>query len=70
MGVWGTASEPALAFAVGFHIAGFVPVTVLGLYYLWRLGISWRDVESSEDSVESAVEATAGGLAPTHDNGA
>ncbi len=54
--VWGVASSPALAFAIGFHMAGFVPITVMGLYYLWRLGISWRDVGRSEDSVETAVE--------------
>ena len=51
--------EPAhylLAFAIGFHLAGFIPVTAMGLYYVWRLGLSWRDVEHSEDAVESAVE--------------
>lgn len=51
--VWGVASAPAMAFAIGFHLAGFVPVTIIGLYYLWRLGISWRDVERSADEVES-----------------
>lgn len=55
--VWGVASSPALAFAVGFHIAGFIPITAIGLYYLWRLGISWRDVGSSEERVEAAVES-------------
>jgi hypothetical protein len=59
--VWGVASGPALAFAIGFHMAGFLPVTLLGLYYLWRLGISWRDVGKSEDAVESAVEASTAG---------
>lgn len=54
--VWGVESTAAVAFAIGFHIAGFVPITVMGLYYLWRLGISWRDVGASEDAVESAVE--------------
>lgn len=54
--VWGVASSPALAFAIGFHIAGFIPITIIGLYYLWRLGISWSDVGSSEETVETAVE--------------
>lgn len=54
--VWGVASSPAMAFAIGFHIAGFIPITLIGLYYLWRLGISWRDVGSSEERVEKAVE--------------
>lgn len=58
--VWGVASTPALAFAIGFHIAGFIPITLMGLYYLWRLGISWRDVGASEDAVETAVETAVG----------
>jgi glycosyltransferase 2 family protein len=55
--VWGVAASPAMAFAVGFHLAGYFPVTFMGLYYLWRLDFSWRDVEQSEDVVETAVEA-------------
>lgn len=54
--VWGVAASPALAFAIGFHLAGFIPITVIGLYYLWRLGISWKDVERSDDAVGAAVE--------------
>ncbi|MDX1673334.1 MAG: lysylphosphatidylglycerol synthase transmembrane domain-containing protein [Longimicrobiales bacterium] len=57
--IWGTAAGPAVAFAIGYHLAGFVPVTVIGLYYVWRLGFSWRDVGRSEDAVETAVEARA-----------
>lgn len=58
--VWGVESSQAVAFALGFHIAGFIPITVLGLYYLWRLGMSWRDVEDSEEVVETEVETTHG----------
>lgn len=54
--VWGVATSPALAFAIGFHLAGFIPITFIGLYYLWRLGISWRDVGQSDEVVETAVE--------------
>ena len=54
--VWGVESSRAVAFALGFHIAGFIPITALGLYYVWRLGLSWREVETSEDAVETAVE--------------
>lgn len=58
--VWGIATGPAVAFAVGFHLAGFIPITAIGLYYVWRLGLSWQDVERSEDAVETAVEARHG----------
>ena len=55
--VWGVETGPAVAFALGFHIAGFIPITVLGLVYVWKLGLSWREVESSEETVEAAVES-------------
>ena len=55
--VWGVAPGPALGFAIGFHLAGFFPVTFIGLYYVWRLGLTWREVEDSETAVETAVEA-------------
>jgi uncharacterized protein (TIRG00374 family) len=50
--------ERVLAFALGFHLAGFIPVTLMGLFYAWRLGISLKEVGKSEEVVEEAVEAT------------
>jgi uncharacterized membrane protein YbhN (UPF0104 family) len=55
-GVWGVDPTPAAAFAIGFHIAAFLPVTVIGLWSAWRLGLSWGVVGGSEDFVETAVE--------------
>jgi uncharacterized protein (TIRG00374 family) len=46
----------AMGFAIGFHLGGFIPVTLIGLYYAWRLGLSWREVEHSEETVEAAIE--------------
>lgn len=40
VGTYGVAETNALAFATAFHLGGFVPVTLLGLYYAWRLRIS------------------------------
>ncbi len=51
-------TERVLAFALGFHLGGFVPVTLMGLFYAWRLGLSLKEVGKSEEVVESAVEAT------------
>lgn len=51
-------TERVLAFALGFHLGGFIPVTVMGLFYAWRLGLSLREVGTSEEAVEEAVEAT------------
>ena len=54
--LFGVELTKAVSYAVGFHIGGFIPVTLIGLYYAWRLGLSWREVEQSEEVVEDAVE--------------
>jgi glycosyltransferase 2 family protein len=60
LSLWGVAPEKAVSFAVGFHIGGFIPVTLIGIYYIWRLGLSWKDVGRSEEVVEERVERTYG----------
>jgi glycosyltransferase 2 family protein len=55
--MWGVDLNAAGAFAVGFHLAGFVPVTLMGLYYAWRTGLSVREATESEETVEEVVEA-------------
>jgi hypothetical protein len=55
--MWAVEVNKALGFAIGFHIGGFVPVTLIGLYYAWRLGLSLSDVKESDAVVEHAVEA-------------
>ncbi|MEN8375217.1 MAG: lysylphosphatidylglycerol synthase transmembrane domain-containing protein [Gemmatimonadota bacterium] len=69
-GVWGVDPTPAAAFAIGFHLAGFIPVTLIGLWYASRIGLSWGEVGGSEDIVETAVEddvALRGGPAADRD---
>lgn len=58
--VFGVPGGPTLAFAFGFHFGGFVPVTLIGLYYSWRLGMSLGEVERSESLVEEEVERGGG----------
>lgn len=60
VGMWGTDASKALGFALGFHIAGFIPVTVMGLFYAWRMGLSLRGMARAEDVVETAVERQSG----------
>jgi uncharacterized protein (TIRG00374 family) len=45
----------AVSFAVAFHIGSFIPVTVIGLYYLGRLGLTWSEVGHSEEIVEEGA---------------
>ncbi|MEX0907096.1 MAG: lysylphosphatidylglycerol synthase transmembrane domain-containing protein [Gemmatimonadota bacterium] len=54
--LWDQPLASAGAFAVGFHLAGFIPVTLIGLYYAWHTGMSLRDATDSETVVEEAVE--------------
>lgn len=54
--LWGQAETPSLAFAAGFHLAGFIPITLIGLYYARKIGMSLRAVAHTEEAVEEAVE--------------
>ncbi len=53
--VYGVAEEATLAFAFGYHLGGFFPVTFLGLWYAGRLGISLADLGHAEEAVESEL---------------
>jgi len=74
LGLWGVPAGKAVSFAVGFHLGGFVPVTLMGLWYVWRLDLRWKDVEASEVTVEESVErgdgaAASSGAAPAGQGG-
>jgi len=56
LGVYGVSRAAATAVSFGFHLAAFFPVTLIGLYYAWKLGFSWGEVGESEVRVEEAVE--------------
>jgi glycosyltransferase 2 family protein len=58
--MWGVSPAAAGAFAAGFHLAGFIPVTLMGLYYAWRMGLSLTEAAQSEDVVETTVERETG----------
>jgi len=53
--VFGVAAEPTLSLSIGYHLAGFIPVTLLGLYYASRLGLRLGSVGSD---AEEALEKT------------
>jgi glycosyltransferase 2 family protein len=56
---WGLPLGPALAFATAFHLAGFIPITFIGLYYAWKTGFSFRIIRHSEEVVEAVIEEEA-----------
>jgi uncharacterized protein (TIRG00374 family) len=43
-GVYGVPEATALAFAFGYHLGGFFPITIIGFYYAWRIGFSVGDL--------------------------
>lgn len=51
--VFGVTADQTLSLAVGYHLAGYIPVTALGLYYASRLGLQMKSVEAE---VEAALE--------------
>jgi hypothetical protein len=63
--LWGREASKAVGFALGFHIAGFIPVTLMGLYYAWSMGLSLSSVAHTGEVVEEAVERETGAGRPT-----
>jgi len=45
--VYGIPAPETLAFAFGYHFGGFVPITLFGLYYAWKLGFSLKDIKGN-----------------------
>lgn len=60
--VYGAPEAPALGFAVGWHLGAFVPVTLLGLWYARRIGLSVGEMASgSRAAGRAAGEGSANG---------
>lgn len=53
--VYGVGEAQSLAFAFAYHFGGWLPITLIGLAYVWKLGISLGDVGASEERVEAQV---------------
>lgn len=51
--IYSVGDAPALAFAFGYHFAGWLPITTIGLVYVWRLGLSLSDVGAANTRVET-----------------
>jgi len=47
LGVYGVSQDQALAWALVFHVASFIPITVVGTYYFFRLGIHLGEIGSA-----------------------
>ena len=44
LALYGVPQDRALAYALTYHAATFLPITLLGLYSAYRTGLGWKDV--------------------------
>ncbi|MEE2669109.1 MAG: lysylphosphatidylglycerol synthase transmembrane domain-containing protein [Gemmatimonadota bacterium] len=58
-GVYGVPEATALAFSFGYHLGGFFPITIIGLYYASRLGFSLREVQRSKILIHGPIGESA-----------
>lgn len=70
-GVYDVPEPTALAFSFGFHLGGFFPITIIGLYCAWRMGFSLKEFRGrvgvfGEPAGES-VEARRTGVTDSRD---
>ena len=64
LGVWDVPAGEAISFAIGYHIGGFIPVTLIGIYYLWSLNLRLSDMSDADDADPNAPPTTATGPEP------
>lgn len=53
LSLWSIAPARIVSFATSYHILTFIPVTVIGVWYLQRIGLSWKDVGTSARDSEA-----------------
>jgi hypothetical protein len=44
----GVDKNRALSYSLVYHASQFIPVTLVGFYYLWRDGLSLRDAARTD----------------------
>lgn len=54
--VYGVSETQSLAFAFAYHFGGWIPITLIGLWYTWSLGLSLGDIGAAEEQVHEAHE--------------
>lgn len=47
LSVYGVSGTQALSWAIGYHVLGFIPITVIGIWYFTRLGMHLADVRQA-----------------------
>jgi uncharacterized protein (TIRG00374 family) len=55
LGLYGIAAGPAVSFAFGFHVGGFVPITLLGMWSLSRAHLHLKDLRGGSDQADHGM---------------
>ncbi len=50
LALYAVGAGPAVSFAIGFHLGGFVPITLMGLWSLSRAHLHLADLRGAEDA--------------------
>jgi uncharacterized membrane protein YbhN (UPF0104 family) len=53
--IYGVPPAQAQAFAYGFHLGGFIPVTLIGLWYAHRIGMSLGELGKRGSEIAEAA---------------
>ena len=50
LGLYGVSDEQAVSWAVGFHILSYIPITLMGAWYLSKLHLHFRDFGGADEA--------------------
>ncbi len=59
LAVYGIPGDIAVSWAIGFHVLSFIPITLIGVLYLARLGINLRDIGNAAERKDDVSDARA-----------
>jgi uncharacterized protein (TIRG00374 family) len=54
LSLWSISPARIVSFATSYHILTFIPVTILGIWYLQRIGLSWKDVGRGDQDSDAS----------------
>jgi uncharacterized protein (TIRG00374 family) len=61
--LYGIEPSKIISFAASYHILTFIPVTVMGIWYMRKLGISRKDIRGAEHPSATVASQEGGGPA-------
>ncbi|MCC7194739.1 MAG: flippase-like domain-containing protein [Gemmatimonadaceae bacterium] len=57
LGIYGVAAAPAVAWALGFHILSYIPITLIGGWYLTRMRLRFTDFIRAAGATDGVAPA-------------